>query len=104
MFHCPIETPTDVSWKFTRYEDPSKDILVSDMALIEGQKPIGNSNLISEFYFCLFYTWKKLFILVNIDNSETGTHMAVIVEMTLASSTYATMALREAMKIGKSNF
>ena len=30
--------------------------------------------------------------------------MAVIVEMTLASSTYATMALREAMKIGKSNF
>ena len=43
-FNLPIETPTDVSWKFTRYDDPSKDILVSDMALIEGQKPIGKSK------------------------------------------------------------
>jgi len=68
-----IENPTDVSWRFTRYDDPTKDILVSDMALLEGKN--------------------------HLEATEKGNHMAVIVEMTLASSTYATMALREAMKI-----
>merc|ERR1712051_1150242 len=68
-----LVTPSDVSWKFTCYDDPNKDILVSDMALLEGKKPT--------------------------DDSETGNHMAAIVNLTLVSSTYATMALREAMKI-----
>jgi len=67
-----LVTPSDVSWKFTCYDDPNKDILVSDMALLEGQLPVF---------------------------TDVGKYMAVIVELTLPSSTYATMALREAMKI-----
>ena len=61
-------TPENVSWKFTRYDDPYKAILLSDMAILEERKPM--------------------------DISETGNQMAVIVEMTLPPSTYVTMALR----------
>ena len=60
--------PTNVSWKFTRYDDPNKDILISDMALLGGRKPI--------------------------EICESGNHMAVIVEMILPASANANVALR----------
>ena len=65
--------PADVSWSFIRHNDPHEDLLVSDAALLNGNQH------------------KK--------NSETGEHEALILNLTLPSSTYATVALREAMKI-----
>ena len=41
-----LVTPSDVSWKFTCYDDPNKDILVSDMALLEGQVPVVTGRII----------------------------------------------------------
>ena len=32
--------PNDVSCRFTHYDDPNKDILVSDVALLQGQKHV----------------------------------------------------------------
>lgn len=68
---------TDVTWRFHSYDDPDKDILVSDFEMIEGK---------------------------NCAESK-GEQTALVLEFTLPSSTYATMALREAMKVdmGKGN-
>ena len=41
-----LVTPSDVSWKFTCYDEPNKDILVSDMAVLEGQVPVVTGRII----------------------------------------------------------
>lgn len=67
----------DMSWRFHAYDDPDADILISDFEILEGKSSAESQ----------------------------GQQTALILEFTLPSSTYATMALREAMKVdmGKGN-
>ena len=46
LYRSILVTPSDVSWKFTCYDEPNKDILVSDMALLEGQVPVVTGMII----------------------------------------------------------
>ena len=68
-----VEMPNNMSWKFVRYNDANKDLLVSDFEEMHGK--------------------------TNAKSLENGKHLAIVLELCLPSSTYATMALREAMKI-----
>ena len=68
-----VVKPTDVSWKVVQHSDMNEDLLVSDIDIVLGKSPK--------------------------EADENGSLRALIIELTLPSSTYATMALREAMKI-----
>ena len=65
--------PNHVDWRLTRYDDPNLDLLVSDFQLLKGKN--------------------------HAEEVPNGQHLAVIVDLALPSSSYATMALREAMKM-----
>jgi tRNA pseudouridine13 synthase len=64
--------PDEFSWKFMRYENPSDDLILSDVSKIfKDPEPV--------------------------DKPE-GENLALIMDFVLPSSAYATMALREIMK------
>ncbi|XP_011504189.1 PREDICTED: pseudouridylate synthase 7 homolog isoform X2 [Ceratosolen solmsi marchali] len=72
-----LQIPQDISWKILTYANKTDDLIASDvdeMKGIEGPK----------------------------DNSE-GTFKALIIQMTLKPSSYATMALREVLKCDTSS-
>ena len=68
--------PTDMSWRFVQHGDPDEDLVLSDIQILKNE----------------------------VLKVKEGDLMSVVVDMTLKSSTYATMALREATKadLGKS--
>ena len=68
-----VVKPTDVSWKVVQHSDMNEDLLVSDIDIVLGKSPK--------------------------EADENGSLRALVIDFTLPSSTYATMALREAMKI-----
>ena len=73
LFRSILNKPSDMSWRFVKYNDMNEDLLVSDVAILRGG---GHKSGLDE-----------------------GQFEALIVEFSLPSSTYATMALREAMKM-----
>lgn len=64
---------TNVSWRSIKYDEPDEELTVSDIDIIRGRAPKADQ--------------------------ESGNYEAVILDFSLPSSTYATMALREAMKV-----
>ena len=68
-----LQKVNDLSWRFISHSEPDEDILVSDFDIIEGKQPK--------------------------ESVQGGEYQSLLVEFSLNSSTYATMALREAMKI-----
>lgn len=72
-----IVKPTDVTWKLFRYDDVSIPIALSD--------------------------WDKINNEPEPQSVEGGANLALRVELTLPSSCYATMALRELLKIDTSS-
>ncbi|XP_049865844.1 pseudouridylate synthase 7 homolog [Pectinophora gossypiella] len=72
-----VVRPVDVSWRCVRYSDPYADLIRSDVDELEGKELHGI-----------------------IDH---GKYRALILNMTLPSSCYATMALRELLKIDTSS-
>ena len=68
-----IVKPTDVSWRCINHSDMNENLLVSDHDILSGKS--------------------------HKESIENGEFKALIIELTLPSSTYATMALREAMKM-----
>ena len=72
-YRSVIVKPTDVSWRSINHSDMNENLLVSDQEILSGK------------------SHKK--------SEENGEFRALIIELTLPSSTYATMALREAMKV-----
>ncbi|XP_014204087.1 pseudouridylate synthase 7 homolog [Copidosoma floridanum] len=72
-----LEVPKYLSWKIIRYKDQRADLILSDMDELRDMEPIK-------------------------DEPE-GQFKALIVEMSLKSSTYATMALREVLKCDTSS-
>ncbi|SAM01769.1 hypothetical protein [Absidia glauca] len=67
----------DVSWSFIRYNDPSAKLFNTDLDTAKGEpQPVGEPN---------------------------GKHLALRMEFTLGSSQYATMALREVIRIETSS-
>ncbi|KAJ8674532.1 hypothetical protein QAD02_005794 [Eretmocerus hayati] len=67
-----LEIPQNLTWKIIRYNNKIEDLILSDMDEMMEKKPIE-------------------------DNPE-GQFKALIVQMSLKSSTYATMALRELLR------
>ncbi|KAK3103872.1 hypothetical protein FSP39_022552 [Pinctada imbricata] len=72
-----IIMPKDVEWRMGKYSDVTKDLTSSDLDIIHDKKPP-----VSE---------------------PDGTMTALMIEMTLTSSCYATMALREVTKTDTSS-
>ena len=66
--------PSNVSWKSVQHSDMNEDLLVSDIDILSGKSPHKESD-------------------------GSGSLRALLIDLTLPSSTYATMALRELMKI-----
>lgn len=64
--------PENLTWKIVRYSDPYCDLILSDLDELQGKKIAGDV--------------------------EDGKYRALLVDMTLPASTYATMALRELLK------
>nr|XP_032511317.1 multisubstrate pseudouridine synthase 7-like [Danaus plexippus plexippus] len=65
-----------MSWRCVRYDRPTDDLVLSDADLIDG---------------------------VNITHNEDGKYKALLLTMTLPTSCYATMALRELLRVGTSS-
>ena len=68
-----LNKPKDMKWNMINHDDPGENLLVSDDEIMNGAEH------------------KK--------SLESGQHRALCLEFSLNSSTYATMALREAMKV-----
>lgn len=64
--------PENLTWKIVRYTDPYCDLILSDLDELQGKQITGDV--------------------------EDGKYRALLVDMTLPASTYATMALRELLK------
>ncbi|XP_032511316.2 pseudouridylate synthase 7 homolog [Danaus plexippus] len=67
---------SDMSWRCVRYDRPTDDLVLSDADLIDG---------------------------VDITHNEDGKYKALLLTMTLPTSCYATMALRELLRVGTSS-
>ena len=69
-----ISKPKDMRWRHLKYSDPNGDLAISDVERLDG-KP-------------------------EVESEADGAYHGLVVEFNLKSSTYATMALREALKSG----
>ncbi|KAJ3120088.1 multisubstrate pseudouridine synthase 7 [Nowakowskiella sp. JEL0407] len=67
-----VAVPKDCTWSFIRYNDPNTPLIMTDFEIAEGKPPV--------------------------ESIPDGKYLAVILELTLLSSQYATMALREVFK------
>lgn len=67
-----LQVPLDLSWKVIHYNEKDEDLVISDIDRLRKVKPK--------------------------EETADGKYKALIVEMSLPSSTYATMALREILK------
>lgn len=68
--------PENLQWKLTTYEDPSESLILSDLEKLKGEKEP--------------------------EAKKDATNRALILDFQLPSSTYATMALREILKVDTS--
>lgn len=68
-----ISKPTDVGWKSMRYSDPNENLVLSDLERVQGRE--------------------------DIKSEDDGEFKAVVIDFSLRSSEYATVALREVMKV-----
>ena len=75
-YRTMIVRPQDVDWSLQSYSDPVQDLLVSDKQLLENRTLVPPSA-----------------------ESGEGKFQALILKFSLPSSSYATMALREIMKV-----
>lgn len=73
-----LSRPSDLTWWHKTYTDADEQLVHTDFELLESGKPITTENRLAE--------------------TVVGERNAVILQMTLGTSEYATMALREAMK------
>ncbi|XP_063620984.1 pseudouridylate synthase 7 homolog [Cydia splendana] len=70
-----VTRPIDMSWSFVRYNSPTEDLILSDMDEIRG---------------------------VTLKETPDGQYKALLLSMSLPASCYATMALRELLKVDTS--
>ncbi|PRT54274.1 Multisubstrate pseudouridine synthase 7 [Wickerhamiella sorbophila] len=73
-----MSRPSDLTWWHKTYTETDEQLVRTDLELLELGKPITPENRLAE--------------------TVAGERNAVILQMTLGTSEYATMALREAMK------
>lgn len=74
-----LARPSNVEWWIKKYENPTDQLVFTDLDLL--QNHLDTSHRVKE------------------DTEPTGSKTAVILKLQLGSSQYATMALREIMKI-----
>ena len=82
-YRAVVVRPGEVDWSLVSHDDPLKDLLLSDKDLLEnkdsgGGDCAGVQNRLSE---------------------EVGRFRSLVLRFSLPSSSYATMALREVMKV-----
>ncbi|KAK6505965.1 hypothetical protein TWF506_010892 [Arthrobotrys conoides] len=82
--------PERVEWEIKRYEDPNDQLVETDLMYVQRQRSGGKGKPLS--------TDEGL--IQEAVNNPTGSRIAVIVKLTLGTSQYATMALRELTKGG----
>ncbi|KAF3164884.1 hypothetical protein TWF225_005638 [Orbilia oligospora] len=82
--------PERVEWEIKRYEDPNDQLVETDLMYVQRQRSGGKGKALS--------TDEGL--IHEAVNNPTGSRIAVIVKLTLGTSQYATMALRELTKGG----
>ncbi|XP_047986522.1 pseudouridylate synthase 7 homolog [Leguminivora glycinivorella] len=70
-----VTRPIDMTWSFVRYNSPTEDLILSDMDEIRG---------------------------VTLKETPDGKYKALLLSMSLPASCYATMALRELLKVDTS--
>lgn len=73
-----ISKPDDMVWRHLKYSDPNVDLAISDIDRVDGTPEV--------------------------ESEADGAYKGLVVEFNLKSSTYATMALREALKSGTGKF
>ena len=69
-----VSKPGDMVWRHMKYSDPNGDLIISDIDRLDG--------------------------VPEVESDADGAYNGLVVEFNLKSSTYATMALREALKSG----
>ncbi|OZJ04650.1 hypothetical protein BZG36_02895 [Bifiguratus adelaidae] len=70
--------PNDLTWKLMRYSDAEVPLTLTDLEKLEGKVQMEHAN--------------------GFPDSQDGEHLAVVLELSLQTSQYATMALREVMR------
>jgi len=74
-----VVKPWDVSWDVVGYDDAKEDLISSDKHAMENGRDVNEKN--------------------EINNADGKKYKALIVKMSLPSSCYATMALREILRV-----
>ena len=74
-YRAMIVLPGDVTWSIIGHDDPLQDLIPSDKDTLEGKVSVP-------------------------ENLEQGKYKSLILKFSLPSSSYATIALREVMKVG----
>lgn len=82
--------PERVEWEIKRYEDPNDQLVETDLMYVQRQRSGGKGKPLS--------TDEGL--VQEVVDKPTGSRTAVIIKLTLGTSQYATMALRELTKGG----
>ena len=88
--------PLDLTWRLIQYDDPDKDLQISDADVLFGKEEIKSDSKVkvSTFYLRSGNPMIARFLLQ--PKEENGhLHHGLILSMSLKSSMYATMALRE---------
>ena len=88
--------PLDLTWRLIQYDDPDKDLQISDADVLDGKEEIKSDSKVkvSTFYLRSGNPMIARFLLQ--PKEENGhLHHGLILSMSLKSSMYATMALRE---------
>ena len=76
-YRAMIVLPGDVTWSLVGHDDPIQDLIPSDKEALENKVGAGGTG-----------------------DNEQGKYKSLILKFSLPSSSYATMALREVMKVG----
>ena len=94
-----IEKPKDLTWRIVRYDNYEVPLVLSDISAIQNKEaPASNPgmDLFHIYRFCYsislpYVSWILL----------DGKHKALVASFNLSSSCYATMCLRELMKVSQ---
>ncbi|KAF3913162.1 hypothetical protein AA313_de0204054 [Arthrobotrys entomopaga] len=86
--------PEKVEWQIKRYDGHLDQLVETDLVHVQRQREKAKGKLLS----------KDEGLVQEAVNNPTGSRIAVIINLTLGTSQYATMALRELTKGGVSSF